>query len=85
MHQGMVSALTFAVIIGTVTVYGLTISPLAARLGLATPHPQGLVILSAHPGARAIGLKVKEAGIRVLMVDSNADNVQSAKPLYFFL
>lgn len=72
-------AATFAVIIGTVTVYGLTISPLAARLGLATPDPQGLVILSAHPGARAIGLKVKEAGVRVLMVDSNADNIRVAR------
>lgn len=72
-------AATFAVIIGTVTVYGLTISLLAQRLGLATLNPQGLVILSAHPGARAIGLKVKEAGFRVLMVDSNADNVRVAR------
>lgn len=72
-------AATFAVIIGTVSVYGLTIGPLAQRLGLATPSPQGIVILSAHPGARAIGLKVKEAGFRVLMVDSNADNIRVAR------
>jgi NhaP-type Na+/H+ or K+/H+ antiporter len=72
-------AATFAVIIGTVTVYGLSIGPFAQRLGLATPNPQGIVILSAHPGARAIGLKVKEAGIRVLMVDSNADHIRVAR------
>lgn len=72
-------AATFAVIIGTVSVYGLTISPLAQWLGLATPNPQGIVILSAHPGARAIGLKVKEAGFRVLMVDSNAENIRVAR------
>ena len=74
----LVSA-TFVVIFGTVTVYGLTISPLAQRLGLATPNPQGIVILSAHPGARAIALKVQEAGFRVLMVDSNADNIRVAR------
>ena len=72
-------AATFAVIIGTVSVYGLTISPLAQWLGLATPNPQGIVILSAHPGARAIGLKVREAGLRVLMVDNNADNIRVAR------
>ena len=72
-------AATFVVIIGTVAVYGLTISPLAQRLGLATPNPQGIVILSAHPGARAIALKVQEAGFRVLMVDSNVDNIRVAR------
>ncbi|NLS91031.1 MAG: hypothetical protein GXX96_02450 [Planctomycetaceae bacterium] len=72
-------AATFAVIIGTVSVYGLTIGPLAQRLGLASPNPQGIVILSAHPGARAIALKVKEAGFRVLMVDSNPDNIRVAR------
>lgn len=72
-------AATFTVIIGTVTVYGLTIGPLAQRLGLASPNPQGIVILSAHPGARAIALKVKEAGFRVLMVDSNPDNIRVAR------
>lgn len=76
---GELVAATFAVIIGTVAIYGLSITPLAQRLGLATPNPQGLVILSAHPGARAIALKVKEAGFRVLMVDSNPDNVRVAR------
>lgn len=72
-------AATFAVIIGTVSVYGLTIGPLAQRLGLASPNPQGIVILSAHPGARAVALKMKEAGFRVLMVDSNPDNIRVAR------
>ena len=41
----------FLVIVGTVAVYGLTISPLARYLGLAQPNPQGVLFLAAWRSA----------------------------------
>jgi NhaP-type Na+/H+ or K+/H+ antiporter len=76
--QGLVPA-TFLVIVGTVTVYGLTAAPLARRLGLSNPDPQGLVFASAHPGARAIATGVKAAGFPVMMVDNNRGNINAAR------
>ncbi len=37
----------FLVIVGTVAVYGLTISPLERYLGQAQPIPQGVLLLAA--------------------------------------
>jgi NhaP-type Na+/H+ or K+/H+ antiporter len=76
--QGLVPA-TFLVIVGTVTVYGLTAAPVARRLGLSNPNPQGVVFASAHPGARAIAAGVKAAGFPVLMIDNNRGNINSAR------
>jgi hypothetical protein len=67
------------VIVGTVTVYGLTAAPLARRLGLSNPNPQGVVFASAHPGARAIAIGVKAAGFPVLLIDNNRGNINSAR------
>jgi hypothetical protein len=76
--DGLVPA-TFLVIVGTVTVYGLTAAPLARRLGLSNPDPQGVVFASAHPGARAIAAGVQAAGFPVLMVDNNRGNINAAR------
>jgi hypothetical protein len=76
--EGLVPA-TFMVIVGTVTVYGLTAAPLARRLGLSNPNPQGVVFASAHPGARAIAIGVKAAGFPVLLIDNNRANINSAR------
>ncbi len=76
--QGLVPA-TFLVIVGTVTVYGLTAAPLARRLGLSNPNPQGVVFASAHPGARALASGVKAAGFPVLMIDNNRGNINAAR------
>jgi len=70
---------TFLVIVVTVAVYGLTAAPAARWLGVAQPNPQGVLIASCHAGARAVGHAIKDAGFRVLMVDSNPFNVQTAR------
>jgi hypothetical protein len=70
---------TFLVIVGTVAVYGLTAAPLARRLGLSNPNPQGILLASAHAGARAIAKAVKAAGFPVLLVDNNRSNVTAAR------
>jgi len=76
--RGIVPA-TFLVIVGTVAVYGLTAAPLARRLGLSNPNPQGVVFASAHAGARAIAHAVKAAGFPVLLVDNDRANVNAAR------
>ncbi|MEZ4670795.1 MAG: sodium:proton antiporter [Anaerolineae bacterium] len=69
----------FAVIIGTVVIYGLTAGPLAKRLGLSQSNPQGTLIVGAHRWARAIAQVLKKAGFTVLLVDTNWMNVQQAR------
>jgi hypothetical protein len=71
--------LTFLVIIGTVTIYGLISIPLSRRLGLSEGAPQGVLFLGAHSWAREIAKAVQGAGFPVLLVDSNRDNVNLAQ------
>jgi NhaP-type Na+/H+ or K+/H+ antiporter len=70
--------ITFLVIITTVLVYGLTAMPVARWLKVSQPSPQGALIVGAHPWAIQIGLALKQAGLRVLMVDTNPLNAQAA-------
>ncbi len=76
--DGLVPA-TFMVIVGTVAVYGLTAAPVARRLGLSNPNPQGIIFASAHPGARAIARGVKAAGFPVLLIDNDRASINSAR------
>ncbi len=69
----------FMVIVGTVAIYGLTITPLARRIGVAQPSPDGALFVGAHPWARKLAAALKEHGIQVLMVDSNWHNVYRAR------
>lgn len=69
----------FLVIVGTVAVYGLTISPLARWLGLAQPDPQGAVFIGAHSWARKMATEVKDAGFKVVVLDANPKNVRYAR------
>lgn len=69
----------FSTIVGTVLVYGLTSGLVARRLGLADPDPQGLLILSAGPFARELAKAVKSQGFRVLLVDTNRENIVAAQ------
>ncbi|NNJ13214.1 sodium:proton antiporter [Chloroflexales bacterium ZM16-3] len=71
--------ITFMVIVGTVLVYSLTAVPVARRLGVAQPDPQGVLIVGAHQLGRALGVALKGLGLRVLLVDSNPANVAAAE------
>ncbi len=70
---------TFAAIVGTVAVYGLTAPLVARRLGVADADPQGLLIVGAHPFARKLAALLKERSYRVQLVDSNHDNIAAAR------
>ncbi|MGB3542605.1 cation:proton antiporter [Rubrivirga sp.] len=69
----------FLVIVGTVAVYGLTISPLARWLGLAQPDPQGVLFVGAQPWVQRVARALQSLGIRVLLIDANDRNVRLAK------
>ena len=70
---------TFIVIIATVTIYGLSASPVARALGVAKPQPHGVLFLGAHGWSRMIATTVKEAGLKVLVADSNWENISKAR------
>jgi hypothetical protein len=76
--QRMVLA-TFLVIVGTVAVYGLTLGPLARRLGLSRQDPQGVLFAGASPMVREIAQSLKSEGFQSLLVDTNAENIAAAR------
>jgi hypothetical protein len=75
----MLAPIAFIIIIGTVTIYGLTALPVANRLGLAEPSPQGVLFVGAHSWARRIALELKKAGFHVALADSRWENVSQAR------
>ena len=75
----VLAPIAFIVIIGTVTIYGLTALPLANRLGLAEPSPQGVLFVGAHSWARRIALELKAAGFHVALAESNWEHVTAAR------
>jgi CPA1 family monovalent cation:H+ antiporter len=71
--------LTFLVIVGTVSVYGLTAGPLARRLKLAQPNPQGILFAGAERWIREVAQAIRQEGFAVLLVDTNYRNVSAAR------
>jgi len=69
----------FLVIAGTVAVYGLAGRPLAIRLGLAQHNPNGVLVIGANEFARALALALRELDLPVLVVDTNARLIGSAR------
>ena len=71
--------LMFLSIVGTVMVYGVC-SPLVARwMDVATPNPQGLLIIGAAPWVRAVAALLRDQGFKVILADSNWANVTAAR------
>ncbi|MFO7448126.1 MAG: sodium:proton antiporter [Ignavibacteriaceae bacterium] len=86
-EAGILVPAMFLVIVSTIAVYGLSSMPLARWLKIASPNPQGCLILGAHSFSRAIGKVLQSKGITVLLVDTNKDNIMAAKmeniPAYY--
>lgn len=72
----------FFVILGTVTIYGLTAGPLAYLLRLADPNPQGVLIIGCHSWARQIATVLKENKVKTLLIDTNPKNIAKAKEVH---
>ncbi|MBN4076358.1 sodium:proton antiporter [Gemmatimonas aurantiaca] len=75
----VLTPIIFIVIISTVTLYGLSASPVARWLSLASPNPQGVLIAGAHSWAQEIALALHESGFSVALMDSNWQNVATAR------
>jgi len=70
---------TFIVIIGTVTIYGLTANFVANRLGVAKPDALGVLFLGGHNWVRDMARTVKQLGFNVVIADTNAQNIRLAR------
>lgn len=75
----LLAPLTFLVIVGTVTIYGLGAAPLGRWLGIADPNPQGILFVGADPFVRAIAAAVKSEDIHVVVVDRSREKIQTAR------
>jgi NhaP-type Na+/H+ or K+/H+ antiporter len=69
----------FLVIVATVTIYGLTLGPLALRLGLSRQNPQGVLFAGASQVVCDIALAIKSEGFQVLLVDTNHRKIAAAR------
>ena len=78
-HGEQFVAAVFLVIVGTVIIYGLTAAQVARKLNLSVANPQGVLMIGAHAGARAIALALANNGILVRVVDTNRDNIRTAQ------
>lgn len=71
--------MTFAVIVGTVAVYGLSANPVARALGLSQSNPQGVLFLGAQPLVRMMAQELMKHGFSTVVVDSNRNDIQAAE------
>ncbi len=73
------ATVTFLVIIGTVTVYGIAAGPLARFLKLAEEASQGILIVGADPWVREFAEELAHAKIPLLLVDTNFNKITQAR------
>ena len=71
--------LTFAVIFGTVVLQSATAGVVARWLKVADPEPEGFLIIGANRAARAIAAELKKQDVRVLLTDSNWENIRASR------
>ncbi|MEM9585756.1 MAG: sodium:proton antiporter [Planctomycetota bacterium] len=73
------STVTFLVIVGTVAFYGLTATPFARWLGLADESSNGVLIAGADAWVRDFAALLHDAGLPVVLVDTNFNKVSQAR------
>ena len=76
--EGLVQ-LTFAVIVVTVFVQGLTARPFARWMGVADPEARGVLILGGNPFAEAVALSLKSLEFEVILADTSWDQIRTAR------
>lgn len=75
----LLSTITFMVILGTVSVCGLGAGPLARRLGLSDPDPQGILFIGGEAWAREFALVLTKHHVPVMLLDTNFANFSAAR------
>ena len=71
--------LVFSMIIGTVVFQSLTARPLAAKLGISNPEPNGVLFFGANDIAIALASALSAESVRVMLSDTSWRNVRSAR------
>ncbi len=71
--------LVFLMIVGTVVFQGSTAKVVARFLGVIRKEPKGLLIVGANELARRFGKKLTELGMDIVLVDTSASNIKSAR------
>jgi NhaP-type Na+/H+ or K+/H+ antiporter len=78
-RAGEMVPVTFLVVFVTVLLYGLGAAPLARRLGLIHPNPQGILFVGAHSWARAMADALQSEGCSVVLVDNDWENIRDGR------
>jgi NhaP-type Na+/H+ or K+/H+ antiporter len=71
--------LVFLIIIVTVTLHGLSIRPLARRLGLAAPSADGVLIVGSSPFGVELAGELSAAGVTVMVADRSWRRLRRAR------
>ena len=71
--------LTFFIIIGTVIIQSATAKTIAHWLGVREPPATGLLIVGSGNVARIIGKALQKSGLKVILTDSNWENISQAR------
>ena len=75
----LVSALTFAVIIGTVVFQSATARTVARLLGVTEPERRGVLMIGANAVARALGEVLQKLEVPLLVVDTHWESISQAR------
>ena len=75
----MLVPVTFAVIVVTVFLQGLTARPFARLMKVADPEARGVLILGGNPFAQAIALSLKKLDIEVILADTSWEQIRKAR------
>jgi len=75
--------LTFSMIIGTVVFQSLTAKPLADKLGISNPEPNGVLFFGANEIALSLAQALKVHGIKIMLSDTSWSNVRMARQAGF--
>ena len=76
---GKILPVTFMAIFGTVAIYGLTVVPVARRLGVAGAAAVMVLVVGGHEWARSIAAALKAAGVGVRLWTGQADEQSAAQ------
>ena len=76
---GKILPVTFMAIFGTVAIYGLTVVPVARRLGVAGTAAVVVLVVGGHEWARSIAAALQAAGVRVRLWTGPAEEQTAAR------
>lgn len=69
----------FAMILVTVVLHGVTLGPLARRLGLSAESRSGLLIIGASEWTVQLATRLKDAGVSAMIADDSYHRMKSAR------